>query len=157
MDIQGPNYKELAINFCTMAHEEDLINGFRIQNEGRHEVFYIHFMDGESVRLSDMQAMLMMKGFLKGYKRLREFELGLRPLHEKKFPIHKKLDYSGSATVALQDRFEDTGKPKKKRKSRKKKKKSSKALPKEAQKQLEELKASILNTAQDDSWLDDVF
>jgi len=90
MQLMAPNYADIADAMAKICYEHDLIAGYTWKQEHVHRVMYIHFLDGEAMRLSDMQAALVLKGVLKGFKRLNEIEKGLQPQFTKMQPLEKK-------------------------------------------------------------------
>src|SRR5690606_5162169 len=110
---------------------------------------------GEVMRLSDMQAMLVLQGVLKGFKRLREKELKIKPQFDVLNNLKKK-------PRSRETQFVELDFPAKtKRKSRKKNDIAQTLAEKSAETSAgisaKEIRERFLKEKEeDDSWMDDI-
>ena len=108
--LNAPNYHEVAEKLGQLCLDSNLIASFEWKPLEQYDLVHIQTMDGEYLILSDMQAVMLLKGILKGYKRLREDELGLAPLYDKRELLTRRqiqaqsptpVDMGGARTRAL--------------------------------------------------------
>lgn len=155
--MDGPPYQVLAERLAELCLEHKLIADAACKSEGRNlKVWYITFLDGNQMRLSDMQAMLVLQGVLKGYKRLKEVELGLRPLYEQVTKVVRLPERDAPIRPYIEGEIKSV--PTRSRSPQPRKKADPVVpLPTEAAKAVEEMQNKLADLKKDDSWMDGFF
>lgn len=144
--LDAPDYRAIVDDLLSICHDQELIYSYDWKTEGVNEVLYIIFMDGDTMRLSDMQGMLVLQGILKGYKKLRETELGIRSHYEKP----KKLVKRPVAGFSLDFKEPEEPKPKPPKPKKRKKKEAGTGFAKEL------VDDMVRKSDEDESWMDDI-